>query len=50
MFHTRKCKPLNAENISKQIPVDVLFIYVWSVNNLMGDGLIRHVVSAANAN
>lgn len=32
------------------LPVDILFVDVGSVNNLMRDGLILHLVCAADAN
>lgn len=32
------------------VPVDVLLVYVGSVNNLMSDGLIRHIVCGTDAN
>lgn len=38
------------ESWNQQIPVDVLLLCIWSVNNLVGDGLVRHIVRATNAN
>lgn len=32
------------------LPVDILFVYVGSVNNMMRDGLICHIVCAPHAN
>lgn len=32
------------------LPVDVLLVNVWPVNNVVSDGLICHIVRAANAN
>lgn len=44
MFRHFKVKKKNI------LPVDVLFVNVGSVNNLMRDGLICHIVCAADAN
>lgn len=38
------------ENYRNPLPVDVLFVDVGSVNNVVCDGFIRHIVCAANAN
>lgn len=34
----------------RPLPVDILFLDIGSVNNLMCDGLISHLVCATNAN
>lgn len=38
------------ENHQIPLPVDILFVDVGPVNNLMRDGLICHLVCATNAN